>query len=172
MAEATQNQAPKSAKTVAVACNMPNGMLLHLQESYIEHEQTQGGIVRDVTRHRKVGEGVRVAGPAMPVGVPNPPRKQIVGGYAITRGVDADFWTKWLEQNKDAPYVKNGCIFATPSRDATEAKAEEQQDFKSGLEPLDPTFTIAKDGSVVPNDPRYPKALSGLTAIHTGERAS
>lgn len=171
MAEQQQQQAPKSARTVVVACKMPNGMILHLQEEYTDHEQTPNG-VRDVKRHRKIGDGVFVAGCAMPVGVPNPPKKSIVGGYALTRGVDAEFWTKWLEQNKDAPYVRNGIIFAMPSRDAAEEKADEQEAIKSGLEPLDPTFTTAKDGTIVPADPRYPKQLSGVSAIHTGDRNS
>lgn len=164
----TETQAPKAAKTVTVACKLPMGMLLHLQQSYKDSEQTPNG-VREVTRHRKVGDGVTIAGPAMPVGEPNAPQKQIVGGYALTRGVDADFWTQWLEQNKDASYVKNGIIFAAATRDAAEDKAEDQLKVKSGLEPLDPTFTEGKNG-IIPNDPRFPRALSGLSAVHTGSR--
>ena len=164
-----QVQTPKAAKTVTVACKMPNGLLLHLQEEYTDHEQTPNG-VRDIKRHRKVGEGVTVNGCAMPVGVPNPPKKQLVGGYALTRGVDAEFWAKWVEQNKDAPYVKNGIIFAMPNRDAVEDKAEEQEAIKSGLEPLNPSFSVKKDGTVVPDDPRFPRSISGVSAIHTGAR--
>lgn len=164
----TETQAPKAAKTYTVACKLPMGMLLHLQEPYEDHEQTPNG-VRKVTRHRKVGDGIYVAGPAMPVGVPDAPRKRITGGYALTR-VPAEFWEKWIEQNKTAPYVVNETIFATPSRDATEQRAEEQEKVKSGLEPLDPTFTLGKDGAIVPNDARFPRSIGGVSAIHTGER--
>lgn len=168
----SEAQTPKSAKTVTVACKMPTGMVLQLQEPYIDHEQTQGGVVKEVTRHRKIGEAITVAGPAMPVGVPNPPKKHIAGGYALTRGVDAEFWNTWLSQNKDADYVKNGIIFAMPNRDSAEAKAEEQDAVSSGLEPLNPEFTTDKKGNVVPADPRFPKGMGGVGAVHTGDKAA
>lgn len=162
---------PKSAKTVTVACKMPNGMMLQLQQEYTDTEQTMNG-TRDVKRHRKVGETVVVAGNAIHVGVPDAPRKQIVGGYALTRGVDADFWAKWFEQNKDAPYVKEGIIFAMPNRDAVEDKAEEQVSITSGLEPLNPAHTVDKKGNIVPADARFPRSVGGVSAIHTGEKAA
>lgn len=165
-----QQQTPKTAKTVTVACKLPMGMILHLQEAFKETEQTPNGI-REVTRHRKIGDGIHVAGPSMPVGVPNPPRKAIVGGYALTRGVDAEFWAKWLKQNEGAAYVVNKIIFAMPTRDEAETVAEEHESVLSGLEPLNPGHTTAKDGTIVPNDARTPRSIAGVGAIHTGERA-
>lgn len=164
-------QTPKASKTVTVMCKMPNGMILHLQEPFEESEQTPNG-VRQVKRWRKIGEPVYVAGPAMPVGIPNPPKKNIVGGYAMTRNVPAEFWEKWLAQNKDAPYVANGIIFAQPTRDAAEEKAEEQEKVLSGLEPLDPSFEVLRDGSIKPNDARFPRSISGVSAPHTGDKAA
>lgn len=167
MTEQTQTK----AKFVTVACKLPMGMLLHLQQEYKDSEQTPNG-VREVTRYRKVGDGITVFGPSMPVGVPTPPNKRIVGGYALTRGVPAEFWDKWLAQNKDAPYVKSEMIFALPNTSDAEDRADKQADVKSGLEPLDPTFTTDKQGNIVSADPRYPKPLGGVAAVHTGERVA
>jgi hypothetical protein len=164
----SEQQTAKKASTVTVACNIPMGLLLHLQESYVDHEQTQNG-VRDVTRHRKVGEPVTIQGNAIMVATPGAPDKQIVGGYALTRNISADFWDKWIAQNKDAPYVKNGNIFAMPSRDAAESRAQEQKDLRSGLEPLNPETKMA-NGREVPADPRFPRAMSGVSAITTAVR--
>lgn len=172
MADNQQQPTPKSAKTVTVACKMPGGMRLQHCEPYKDSEPVLGGGRREITVYRKVGEVITVAGCAMPVGGPQP-RRLIAGGYALTTGVPADFWDKWFEQNRDADYVKNRIIFAMPSRDAAEAKAEEQEGVKSGLEPLDPSVTTAKDGRIIPADPRYPgAAAANLTAVHTAEKAA
>lgn len=146
-----QSAAPsRSGATVAVACNVPQGLLLQLYEMEESSEQVMGGGWRSVRRAKKVGTPVRIRGPAIPIGFAI--RKRIVGGYAITRGVDADFFNTWLEQNKDSDVVRNRCIFAHKSD--TDGMAREHRGVTSGYEPLDPK-----------GDPRRPKPRQEMTGI-------
>jgi hypothetical protein len=96
---------------VTVACKLPNGLILELD-----------------------GVRVELAGPAVAWGVP--PRD--VGGYALTHGVDADFFVRWMSVYKDYTPVKRGLIFACAKPQDAEARAREMKDEKSGLEPLNP----------------------------------
>lgn len=45
------------------------------------------------------------------------PFRRRVFGYALTEGVDKNFWDTWLEQNKDAAYVVGKLVFAMPNND-------------------------------------------------------
>lgn len=99
-----------------------------------------------------------VRGPAYPVGaLPKGYRKPptVEGGYAMTPGIPVDFWETWLEQNRLAPYVTAGMIFAEPSMEDATAHAAEQEDTRSGHEPIDPA-----------GDPRTPRSFNpGMTHI-------
>jgi len=169
---ADQVQVPKSSKTVTVGCKMPGGLVLRLFQMNTEHEQVMGGGSREVKVARMKDEAVRINGCAVPIGGPQP-KHMIIGGYGLTHGVDAEFFAEWMRQNAESKLVKNNMIFVASSRDAAESKAEEQAEIKSGLEPLDPTFITAKDGRIVPNDPRYPRSINpNITALHTAERVA
>jgi len=171
MAEVQQN-VPKSANTVTVGCKMPGGLLLQLTKGYEENEPVMGGGSRKVTVYRRDGEKVKLNGCAVPVGAPQP-RHMIIGGYGLTPNVKADFINEWMRQNADSKLVKNNLVFIAASRDAAESKAEEQAAVKSGMEPLDPTFTVGKNGAVIPSDPRYPRSLNpNLTSPHTADRVA
>jgi hypothetical protein len=140
----------KSQQFVTVACKVPIGVELQhcVKEEYLE-EGLNGSRMR--TRYSKVGAIHVVRGPAQPNG-PVPRgyvRPNVVGGYALTPNVPADFWDEWLRQNADNPIVVNKMIFALP-RSRVAGLAREQEGLKSGLEPMDP------DG-----DPRMPKPLTG-----------
>lgn len=124
------------ASTVTVACKIPNGLILRVfnQEEY--DEPVLGGGVRKAKRAVQVGNPVKIDGPAVPFGMqPNSP---ISGGYALTAGVDADIWTKWLEQNADLDAVKNKLVFAHARQDSAAAEARENETRVSGLQPIDP----------------------------------
>jgi hypothetical protein len=67
------------------------------------------------------------------------PEFNATGGYALTPGIPRDFWELWLEQNRNAPYVRNHCIFAASTEDRARAKVRnEYAGVMSGLEPIDP----------------------------------
>ena len=130
-----------SRPTVSVACKIPNGLVLQLFEMIEDYEPVMGGGSRKIKKAKPIdGATFTVRGPASPNG--QAPRgylrPAVAGGYAITPNVPADLWDKWLEQNRSAPYVRNGMIFATDRRDETIKEAKGNRDVMSGLEPVNP----------------------------------
>jgi hypothetical protein len=123
--------------TVTIACKIPNGLLLQVFNMVDHDEPVFGGGVRVVKRAVQVGDRIKVNGPARYMGQELP--HDIKGGCGLTYGVDADFWAKWLEQNKTAPYVTNGLIFAQPTGKPgdIDAQIKDHKKLKSGMEPLD-----------------------------------
>jgi hypothetical protein len=138
------------AGTVTVGCKLPHGLELRVFEMEERDEAVIGGGTRVVKVARSAGTSVQINGNAVPHG--QAPRHQIVGGFAITSGVDADFWAKWLEQNKDSAIVKSGLIFAAAKAEDIKTEGCNRAKIKSGLEPL------AQSG-----DARAPKGR-GVTA--------
>lgn len=155
---------PKKPGTVTVACKIPHGLILQLCKKTAWVEDTPSGS-RDRIRYDRHGPRVFVRGTAYPVqpGPEFPERGPMAGGFALTAGVDAEFFDQWLEQNKQSPVVVNGLIFAEPTRESTKAKAEEFKSKRTGLEPLDITLN-AKGES---NDPRVPRPASRAVGIIT-----
>lgn len=124
------------AGTVTVACKMPNGLQLRVFKMVDGIEPILGGGHRTIQRAEQVGGAVKVNGPVVPYG--QVPKHTIVGGYALTPGVDADFWAAWYEQNKSTELVKNKIIFGSEQEDKIKRHAEAHAKVKSGLEPIDP----------------------------------
>ena len=122
--------------TVTVACKVPNGLILRLFNMAEHDEPVMGGGTKTVKKAVQTGEQVTVAGPATPFGVA--PRYPIIGGYAMTPNVDADFFTAWLKQNADHDVVKKKLIFASEKVDSVAAKANDHESVLSGLQPLVP----------------------------------
>lgn len=120
--------------TVTVACKIPNGLELRLHEGFDWDEPVMGGGTRTTKMFRQIGNSVFIKGSAAPHGVPI----VLHGGYALTPGVDADFWEKWVEQNAETALVKRHMIYAMPREDSAAAKGREQTEIKSGMERLDP----------------------------------
>jgi hypothetical protein len=151
---------PSAARTVTVACKITNGLILQLCRMVPQREQTPVG-VRDVMIAERTGTAYIIAGPAYPVQPPPgyPRQVQIEGGYALTRGIPKDFWDQWLEQNKDAPFVKNGHVFAQPTMDSVIDQAQDGAKLRTGFEPLD----VSNDGK---NDSRMPRSTHpGVSAF-------
>lgn len=122
--------------TVTVGCKLPHGIYLE----NIDPKVFDGVDKKEGVQARPSGQRVRIHGNARPVGVEIPEdAPQIVSGYAITPGVPADFWDTWLSQNKDAPFVKAGLIFAHAKADSTIAMARDGKKIRSGFEGLDPS---------------------------------
>jgi len=123
--------------TVTVACKLPHGLYLDVVDpSVFDGIDPKVGVVA-----RPIDESsrIRINGCARPVGVPLPDdAPQIVGGYALTPNVPADFWEKWLSQNKNAPYVKANLIFAHEKAGSVVGEAKDKRGVRSGLEGMDP----------------------------------
>lgn len=156
----------QSAGTVTVACKIDVGLQLRLQEPMDDRVSSGRGNGDEyviVKRMVFVGPVYHVFGPSMPAmgGRPSgyilPPALE--GGYALTHGIPAAFWEKWLEQNKMAPYVQNKMIFAL-DRASTKAKARELDELKSGLEPI----SQEHDAQGRMKDRRIPKPITGQIA--------
>jgi len=149
--EPTPKQAPlprpsSAGAKVVVACKLPNGLVLHLDEMIEKTFPTPTGGTFTVKEAVRRPETVRVYGNAVPHGTI--PDYLIVGGYALTPDVDKDFFDAWLAQNKSTMVVSNGLIFAYErSGDAADV-AREKRSIRSGLEPLTPD-----------SDPRTPRQI-------------
>jgi len=148
----------RAAKTVTVYCKHPNGVVLQLYQM-VEQQQAKPGGYETVKVAQKLGEPVRVNGNRVPLDEKGQPREidyLIIGGYALTAGVDAEFFQRWLEQNKHHPMVKNGLIGAHFTEEGARKEAKERQKTLSGLEPLVPD-----------KDPRIPRRVDGKSAIQS-----
>lgn len=150
-----------AGQKVTVACKLPHGLRLRLYKMVDSNENVAGNTVRAVKRAEQVGDEVIVKGVAVEFGK----EKALVGGFALTPGVDKDFFDEWMKQNAQHDAVKNGLIFAAGSRDAVEGAAEERAKERSGLEPLDMSM-VKRGDRMVAADPRMPRSANpNLTAI-------
>lgn len=122
--------------TVTVACKITNGLILRLFRMADSHEPVMGGGFRTVQKAQPFGEVVRIAGYAHDV--MHAPRAPIASGFALTRGVDADFWEEWLDQNRDADYVRNKLIFAHEAPANVRAQAKEFRGVTDNQGPIVP----------------------------------
>lgn len=122
---------PESGE-ITVACKTPNGIIMRLFEMHEQEEITLAGSRRIMKAIQSEHEPVRIKGCAAPFGSPI----VTIGGYALTHGVDAQFFAEWLRQNADSDLVKNRLVFAHESREYISDKAEESEKVLSGLQPL------------------------------------
>jgi hypothetical protein len=131
---------------VTVYCKYPSGIKLHVDKMVASHELVMGGGSREVKVAQKVpGMDYVIRGPATEINKRS--RVEIVGGYAVNRGVPKDIWDGWLEANKDTPMVRNELIFARPGDHGDDhGQARDNKKLLSGFEPLKPD-----------NDPRKPR---------------
>jgi len=126
------------SQTVTVACRLPHGLMIEVVDPSVFQKDKDGNTIV-VQRPIEEGARIRVNGNARPVGVPLPDdAPQVVSGFALTPGVPADLWDAWLDQNKAAPFVKAGLIFAHAKSGDTVAQAREGKKLRSGFEGLDP----------------------------------
>lgn len=155
--EVSRNPKSHAGAKITVACKVPNGLRLRLFKLQEANEQVLGGGSRSFKRAEQVGEEVVLYGPAFRFGqVPN---FLIVGGYALTPNVDADFFREWLKQNPDLDAVKNHLVFAQKSESDARAEAKEKAPILSGLQPMD-MRKVMRRGREVVADLRMPKPMS------------
>ena len=73
----------------------------------------------------------------------------MVGGYALTPNVSAEFWAEWQKQNADSPFLEHGLLLGVPTLDDARTEGASRDALRSGLEPMAP------DG-----DPRAPRQIA------------
>lgn len=134
-----------SSTTCIVGCKLPNGIILQLSEMQDSHENAPMGGARVVKIGRKVGEQFTAKGNRVPVGSDGQrmiPDYLILGGvdagYALTHGIPREFMERWMEQHKDSDLVKNKMVIIANDEASIRSIAKENEEVKSGLEPLDP----------------------------------
>jgi hypothetical protein len=147
----------KATTHVTIACKMPRGMTLRLFDMVDSREPVMGGGFREFKIAQPRAETVRIYGNRAPYGMTPP--VPIVGGYALTPNVDAEFWAEWKKQNAEHDAVKNRLIFAYDKPESASAAATERAATKSGLEPMDMRMILdPKDNTrKIAADPRVPR---------------
>lgn len=129
---------------VTVACNLPHGLLLRVFKPTKQRVVVGVGRTEEIDSFEVEGLPVHIFGTAHEVG--KAPRAPVIAGYALTKGIDKDFWDAWLQANKDSLMVKNKCVMAYERKDDAADAAKDNRGRVSGLEPFNP------DGT----DPRRP----------------
>lgn len=132
----TAKAAPSSGGTVTVGCKLPNGYIMRIFDMVDMAEPIPGAPAKTFKRAVPNEKQYTLRGNRVPFGMM--PRYQIIGGYALTPGIPADVWDKWLSQNKDSDLVKNNLIFAHEKVENAAAQAKDQATVRSGLEPINP----------------------------------
>jgi hypothetical protein len=122
--------------TVTVACKLPHGLVLRVFNMVEAQEPVMGGGFRKVKVAQERPERAEIKGWAHPQN--HAPKAPLIGGFALTAGVDKDLWDTWKTQNAESDLVKNGLIFAHEKADSVQDQAKDQRALRSGLERLDP----------------------------------
>lgn len=123
--------------TVVVASKLPFDIILRLFDFQKKADPVMGGGVREykiaAVRQEKtfIVQGNSFAQNAGA-------HQEIYSGFAFTRDIPKAFWDEWLEQNKNADYVRNGLIFAHTNTNSVKAESREKEGVKTNLERLDP----------------------------------
>lgn len=125
-----------SGGKITVGCKLPNGLILRLFRMSDRVENVAGGGTRTFKIAEQVADHVVIKGNKLPFG--EAPEYQIIGNYALTIGVDADFFAEWMKQNADHEAVKQGLIFAATNQSDAIDIAKDNRERKSGLEPIVP----------------------------------
>lgn len=121
--------------TVTVGCKIPCGFAMQLYTMEDTNEAVMGGGWKIVQRARPIGKLVTLNGSAKAIG--KDVAWDIKHAAGLTHGVDADFFAKWMEDNKESDIVKGGHIFANPKTSEVLAEAKDRIGEKTGLEPVD-----------------------------------
>ena len=137
MAAPRRDESSTSRRTVTVACSLPIGATLHLEQSFEVNEAVMAGGVRVIKQWRKVGEPVHLRGTKNRTGGEDPD-SPIADGYALTFGVDEEFMDAWWAQNQDWQPVKAGMIRYASNRADIKAMTKENANQRTGLEPFNP----------------------------------
>jgi hypothetical protein len=135
---------PSKAKYVNVASKLPMHITIQLCKPKTARVTGQFGSV-DETVNVPFGESYVIRGIGYPSGkppkgFPKPPTlldEDFKGGFAVTKGIPADFFAEWLKQHADTDMVRNGMIKAEADIDDLAAAVSDFRTLDSGLGPLE-----------------------------------
>lgn len=120
--------------TVTVACKMPHGLVLRVFDMVEVQEPLPGGGTKPVPKAQPRPQTVTLKGYLEKYNPELPPAAR-GSSFALTHGVDKEFFETWLKQNQDLDLVRNNLVFAMKRVD--KAKLREFEKQRSGLEPVD-----------------------------------
>lgn len=150
-----------SRSVVTVACKLPHGLVIRDMNETDAFENVMGGGKRKTKVYRPVGRPIRIKGP----NVPGPFIRlvEVVGGYAITEGVDAVVYARWVDANKDSAFIVNDMVFGHENGDIVRGWAKEHASTRSGMEAIDVSMkNDPTTGKLVYNDSRVREATSEM----------
>lgn len=118
---------------VTIASKLPLPLILRVDEMREVAEPVMGGGSRLVKMAEKKAE-VRINGVATRFG--ELPSCRIIGGYALTPNISAEFWEKWLSENAESDLIRNGIVFAYEKPEDVKDCAKDGAKVLTGIEPL------------------------------------
>ena len=125
-----------AGEKVTVVSKLEMALRLQLQ-SPVTVTKRDRNTVWDETEYRFHGPVVIIAGTAFPNSLEvEMDRPEMAGGFALTHGVDRDFFEQWMAQNAEHPAVKNGLIWGAAKEADAKAYAKEHKSLDSGLGPI------------------------------------
>jgi len=98
----------RSAKTVSIACKLPQGLTIHL------------------------------TGQREPVQLHGANSHFNIAGHGITQNVPVETWEAIQKQHAHALWLKNGFVFANSDGDDLQEEASDKKALRNGFEPIDP----------------------------------
>lgn len=155
--EAPAKKASSAGAKVVVASKLPMGLRIRNFHMVAMSELDRNGNAKEIRVAEALPDTILIHGAARAFN--EVPRCQVIHGYAMTEGVDSDSFKRWLDDNKNAPYVVNQLVFCETSLERAINRAKENEKRPTNLEPLDPT-----------GDRRAPAPAVGMEPI-TMERA-
>lgn len=126
--------------SVYVACKVPHGLVLRIGNFKEIQHPVLGGGMRLVQEWYPIDKHYTIFGPARAVG--QDAKAPVISGFAITKGVDADFMEKWMTDNMELDAVINHQIFFHEKYETLTAKCNEFAKVRSGLEPIVPDADV------------------------------
>lgn len=124
------------AGTVTVALKYPHGIIMRVFDMKDVEEPLPGGGTKTVQRGTPRNKTIKINGYLEKYDPSLPPAAR-GSSYALTHGVDKDFFDQWMKQNHDNYLVENDLIFAGENENAVKGKIKENEKRKCGLEPID-----------------------------------
>jgi len=124
-----------SQTIITVGCKYPHGLRIFEEKPVKVVREMRGGS-REVTEWHKTGKFVDLKGTAYHVDQPRPILSP--DGYAVTTGVDAEFFNAWMEAHKNDDFVTSGAIAKIDQNSRVEGAARDMRGQKTGFEPIDP----------------------------------
>lgn len=162
-----RNPIKRSGDKVTIASKLPMSITIFLCSSRKEVRRFQGSVWEEEVKY-PIPETIHVIrGFAFPNGeIPEEmqdSRPEMASGYALTHGVDKDFFEQWLIDNAETQIVQNRLVFMASNGNEARAIAKDLKHVNSMLGPI----RRGKDsaGNDMIDDPRVQKKIKGTIGV-------